>query len=99
MELCQQQAQSGIPDQVLLSKLEVVSQAFNSEAHELARKHKYSDICQHQDILWPFPSPVTNEVTIGYGGAFKLYKWIVDQKWVNDQPIQGVCHSFLNLKC
>jgi hypothetical protein len=98
MELRQQQAQSGIPDQVLLSKLEVASQAFNSEAHELARKHEYSDICQHQDILWPFPSPVNNEVTIGYGGAFELYKWIVDQKWVNDQPIQGVCHFLLNSK-
>ena len=96
MELRQQQAQSGIPDQVLLAKLEVASQAFNSEAHNLARRHEYSDICRHHDILWPFPSPANNEVTIGFAGAFELYKWIVDQGWVADQPIQGVSHSLLN---
>jgi hypothetical protein len=93
MELRQQQAQSGIPDQVLLAKLEVASQAFNNEVHRYAVENKYSDICRHEDILWPFPSPINNEVTIGFGGAFVLYKWVVEQKWVIDQPIDGVRYS------
>jgi hypothetical protein len=92
-ELRAQQAKSGIPDPVLQAKVEVASQAFNTEVHQYAVENKYSDICRHEDILWPFPSPITNESTIGLGGAFELYKWVVDQEWVVDQPIEGVSYS------